>query len=381
MINSRPAPVTREVEAPIPVVETLAAHASDLTLKVRSEGTVTPHSELDLIPEITGRVVELSPALVSGGFFETGEVLLRLDPRDYELALAQSRAGVAQAKLALEIERQEASVAINEWELLGEGRPSPLVLREPQIEREQAALASAEAAVRLAEVNLERTVIGAPFAGRVREEHVEVGQFISRGTPIARIYAIDYAEIELPIQDSELAYLDLPYRFREDDSAGAASGPHVILRAEFGGRSYSWEGRIVRTAGEIDPATRMIHAIARVENPYGINRGSGRPPLAVGMFVEAEIQGNRTGKIFALPRTVLRGGDEVLIVDSMSQLQVRRVDIFRLERDRVLISSGIEEGDRIIITPLENAISGMKVRIQATQATDGESQSGPPLEP
>ncbi len=378
MIDSRPAPETREVARPVPVVATLTAHSANLTLKIMSEGTVAPHAELDLVPEVSGRVVELSPALVDGGFFEAGDVLLRLDARDYELALAQARAAVAQANLALEMERQEALVAIDEWELLGEGRPAPLVLREPQIAQAEATLASAEAAHRLAEVNLERTVMRAPFAGRVRQEQVEAGQFISRGAPIARIYAIDYAEVELPIQDSELAYLDLPYRFRASAYATPSSGPRVVLRAEFGGRAYSWNGIIVRTTGEIDPATRMIHAIARVENPYGTSSGSSRPPLAVGMFVEAEIQGNRSGKVFALPRSVLRDAGEVLIVDSQSRLRIRQVDIFRQEPDRVLIRSGIQEGDQIIVSPLENAVSGMKVRLQPADDDAGLPESPGP---
>ncbi len=364
MKQMRPPPETRLVEPPIPVVLTMEARYSNVPLSVFADGTVAPRTESELIPEVSGRVIEISPLLAVGGFFEKGEVLLRLDPREYELALTGARAAIAQSKLRLEVERQEAAVAIDEWELLGSGRPASLVLREPQIAEAQAALASAEAAFQQAEYNLERTVVRAPYAGRIRQEQVDVGQFVSRGNSVATIYAIDAAEIRLPIADSELAFLDLPLAYRDNASAGSARGPTVVLKADFAGGQHQWVGTIVRTAGEIDPRTRMIHVIARVEDPYGRGNDASRPPLAVGMFVEAEIQGRSSGRVVVVPRGVLQGTDEVLIVDDTGHLQFKKVELFRLERDRVLIKSGIEEGDRIITSPLENAFSGMKVRVQ-----------------
>jgi RND family efflux transporter MFP subunit len=367
MIRNRPAPETRAAEIPLPLVTTIEAEFSSVTLSVFAEGTVAPRTVSELTPEVSGRVIEVAESLVVGGFFEEGEVLLRLDSREYELAVTRARAAIAQSKLRLETERQEAAVAMEEWELLGTGRPTPLAIREPQIAEAQAALASAEATLQQAEYDLERTVVGAPFAGRVRQERVDVGQFVARGNSVATLYAVDAAEVRLPIPDSELAFLNLPLAYRGDGVAiGSVRGPRVILRSEFAGRRHEWRGRVVRTEGEIDPRTRMVHAIARVEDPYARGDSPNRPPLAVGMFVEAEIIGRSSGRVMVLPRTVLRGADRVLIVDDTDHVRFRQVELFRQERDRILVQSGIEEGDRIIVSPLENAVDGMQVEVAET---------------
>ena len=368
IIRNRPAPETRAAEIPLPLVETMEAGYSNVTLSVFAEGTVAPRTVSELTPEVSGRVIDVAESLVVGGFFEKGDLLLRLDSRDYELAVTRSQAAIAQAKLRLETERQEAAVAMEEWELLGSGRPTPLAMREPQIAEALAALASAEAASQQAAYDLERTVVRAPFAGRVRQERVDVGQFVARGNSVATLYAVDAAEVRLPIPDSELAFLDLPLAYRDDEVAiGSLRGPRVILRSEFAGRRHEWRGTIVRTEGEIDPRTRMVHAIARVEDPYARGKDPNRPPLAVGMFVEAEIIGRSSGRVMVLPRTVLRGADRVLIVDDADHVRFRQVELFRLERDRILVKSGIEEGDRIIVSPLENAVDGMQVQVQVPE--------------
>jgi len=369
MIRNRPAPETRVVDLPLPLVEVIEAGYSNLPLTVYAEGTVAPRAESELMAEVFGRVIDVSPSLVVGGFFEQDDVLLRLDSREYELALPRARAAIAQAKLRLETEHQEAAVAIEQWELLGSGRPTPLALREPQIAEAQASLASAEAALQQAEYDLERTAVRAPYAGRVREKRVDVGQFVSLGSSLAKIYAVDAVEVKLPIPDSELAFLDLPLSYREDQIApGSVPGARVILRADFAGERHEWIGKIVRTEGEIDPLTRMVHAIARVEDPYGRSAHSDRPPLAVGMFVEAEISGKRSGRVMALPRSVLLGTDQVLIVDEEGRLYFRQVELYRLERDRILVKSGLEKGDRIIVSPLEGAVNGMRVRVQPAKS-------------
>ena len=179
MIRNRPVPETRVAEIPLPLVETIKVGYSNVTLSVFAEGTVAPRTVSELTPEVAGRVVEVADSLVVGGFFEEGDVLLRLDARDYELAVTRGQSAIAQAKLRLETERQEAAVAMVEWELLGSGRPTPLAMREPQIAEALAALASAQAALQQSEYDLERTVVVAPFAGRVRAERIDIGQFVA----------------------------------------------------------------------------------------------------------------------------------------------------------------------------------------------------------
>lgn len=371
LIANREVPEMRPPDEVLPLVETIRAQYTSATLRVEAEGTVVPRTETQVVPEVSGRVTMVSPSFVAGGFFDEGEVLFRLEPREYDLAVTRSRSAVAQANLQLETERQEAALAQEEWELLGVGRPTPLAMREPQIAGAEAALASAQAAFEQAEYDLERTLVRAPYAGRVRSENLDIGQFVSRGNVVATIYAVDAAEVRLPIPDAELAFVDLPLGYRGDADAETDAGPRVVLRADFAGQEYQWEGRIVRTEGEIDPQTRMVHAIARVENPYVRIANSDRPPLAVGMFVRAEILGHASGRVVSVPRSVMRGANRVLTVDADDRLRFRTVDVMRMERDRVLIRAGLDENARIVVSPLENAIDGQRVRVRSVpEATD-----------
>jgi len=360
MIQNRPEPETQTVEIIPPSVRVIVAQPETVRLKVRAEGTVAPRTETELVPEVSGRVTMISESLAVGGFFEEGEVLLEIDRREYELAAVRAQAAISQAELRLATEEEEAEVARNEWASLGQGEPRPLVVRVPQIAEAKALLASAEAAYEKAEYDLERTVAKAPFAGRVREKRVDVGQFVSRGNSVARLYSVDYAEVRLPISDSELEFVNLPLAYRGQKER--AAGPRVTLTADFAGKRHTWQGRIVRTEGEIDPRSRMVQAIAQVDDPYGKTR-PGRPPLAVGMFVEAEIYGKTAANVFVLPRIVLRGADQVLVVDKENRLRFRTVDILRTESDQVIIRSGLEAGERVGSSIVEAAVDGMTVRV------------------
>jgi RND family efflux transporter MFP subunit len=372
MIASRQEPAKRPAEIPPPLVRVMEVEPQSVQLSVHAEGTVMPRTASDLIPEISGRVISISQSLVAGGFFEDGEELLRVDPREYELAVVRARSAIAQAETRLATEEQEAAVARKEWEALGEGEPTGLTLRKPQIAEAHAALASAQAALEQAQYDLERTVVRAPYAGRVRSKQVDVGQFVSRGASVAQIYAVDLAEVRLPIPDAQLAFVDIPLAYRGDESSQSESGPRVTLRAEFGGKAYTWQGRIVRTEGEIDPRTQMIHVVAQVKDPYGRGAQSDRPPLAVGMFVQAEISGNRSGSVFVLPRSVMRTENRVMVVDSDSRLHFREVDVLRAENDRVLVRAGLRPGERVVTSTVETAVNGMRVQIAGVE---GPAQS------
>ena len=369
LILSYEKPEPQPVVIQPPLVRVIPATPTTLTLTVRAEGTVAPRTESQLIPEISGKVVEVSPSLAAGGFFDAGDVLLRVEKREYEIAVIRAMAAIEQAKLRLTTEEQEAEVARQEWETLGEGEPSPLLFREPQIAEVRSTLAAAEAALQLAEYDLERTVLRAPFAGRVRSKQVDLGQFVQRGTAVATLYAVDVAEVRLPIPNSELAYCNLPLAYR--DGTETTPGPAVKLTSRFAGRDHVWRGRIVRTEGEIDPRTRMVVAIAQVQDPYARGRESNRPPLAVGMFVQAEIEGIRVRNVVSVPRVALRTDDSVYVVDSLDRLNFRTVDILRRERDTVLIRAGLKEGERICTSPLEAAVNGMAVRMVEASSIDG----------
>ena len=368
LVESRPEPEIHVPEVVVPLVRVQEVRLQDVELTVRSQGTVRPRTESTLVGEAGGRVVEVSPWFAAGGFFEAAQVLLRIDPEAYREAVTQAEAGVAGAKLRLAREEAEAEVALREWKELGAGEPPALTRREPQLAEARAALAAAEAALSRARRDLERTAIRAPYAGRIRAKLVDVGQYVAPGTSLATIYAVDYAEVRLPIPDDEMAYLELPLHFR---GGGRGAGPEVILRASFAGRSHEWRGRIVRTEGEIDPRSRLVHAVAQVADPYAAGPGDpDRPPLAVGMYVEAEIVGRSLSDVAVLPRGLLRDGDRVLVVDGDDRLRLRAVEVLRRTDERAVVGSGLAAGERVCLSNLAAVTDGMPVR---WQAEDGSS--------
>lgn len=352
-----------------PLVRVVEALPTTIQLTVRAHGTVVPRTESELVPEASGRVLEVSPSLVSGGFFAKGDRLLRIDPLDYEVALEQARSRLARTTSDLADARKDHARQND----LARQQATSDAQRDDAINRlavAEASLREARALLSRAERDLERTEVLAPYDGRVRSEHVDVGQFVARGVAVATIYAIDYAEVRLPIQDEELAYLELPLVYDQDAPATAVP---VTLRAQFGGALHEWQGEVVRTEGELDPRTRMVIVVARVAAPYA--RSEGRPPFAVGLFVEAEISGAVSKGVVVLPRSALRGDDRVLIVDADERLRFRTVEVLRVVRDEVFVSSGLAAGERVCVSPLEAAVDGMLVRASG-RVSDG-APSGP----
>jgi RND family efflux transporter MFP subunit len=380
LVTTRPRvePATPTVEAPL--LRAVQVEPRPVRFTVRTHGTVMPRTESELVPQVSGEVVWVSPALVSGGFFEAGQPLVRVDRRDYEADLESARAGAARAQS----EHQRASKERERQRRLADRS----VASEARIDDAENAFRTAEASLREAEArldraerDLERAELRAPYAGRVRAERVDVGQFVTRGVAIATLYAVDYAEVRLPIPDRELAYVDLPLAYRPEfgsgggaEAAATDNSSPVRLRAEFAGREHVWTGRIVRTEGEIDPKSRMVHAVARVEDPYAREAGSERPPLAVGLFVEAEILGRRVDDAVMLPRAALRrdeagpgeaagDGHFVLVVNEESRLEFRPVEVLRSERERVVIGAGLAAGEWVCVSPLRAPVDGMAVRV------------------
>lgn len=358
LMSTRPRTVPQRTDKPAPLVRVIEVAAQDVQLFVSTQGTVVPRTEIHVVPEVSGRVVYLAPSFRAGGFFRDGDVLVRIDPREYEAAVATAGADVAQAGVAVAQELAEAEVAGREWKSLGRGPTPPLVARVPQLAQARARRTAAEAALDRARLDLERTEILAPFDGRVRMQSVGVGEFVQRGGVIGEAYATDIAEIRLPFPDSELAYVDLPL----DHGTGAVDGPDVVLVAEFAGAPRRWHGRIVRTEGELDPSSRMVHAIAQVEDPYGENEGSDGLPLAAGMFVEARVSGHRIPDALVLPRSALRGADTVLIVDHENRLRFRQVTVLRTEIDHVIVTEGLTDGEKVCVSPIDAVVDGMSVR-------------------
>jgi len=360
MVVNRPRVMTQPPAIAAPGVRVHEVTFEDVQLTVLSQGSVRPRTESQLVPEISGRVTWVAPSFAEGGFFEAGDVMLKLDPFNYQQTLVGSRSQLAQARLRLAQEKAEADVARREWAELGRGDPRELTLRKPQLEDARAAVAAAEANVGRAKRDLERAEITAPYAGRIRRKNVDLGQFLTVGNPVATIYAVDAAEVRLPLPDEELAYLNLPLSYL---GTWERPGPRVTLRAAFAGQTHTWQGRIVRTESELDPATRMVHVVAEVQDPYAAGADPDRPPLAVGMYVEAEIEGRRYTNVARLPRQALQGRDQVLVVDPNDRLRSRTVDILRVSAESVFVRSGLEPGELVAISTIDGSTEGMLVQI------------------
>lgn len=356
IVATAPSVEYKEPERAIPTVRTIAGKTTTLRHRVRSQGTVAPRTEADLVAEVAGRVVWLSPSFAPGGFIKQGDPLIRIETRDFELAVERQRAALKRTEseyefAASELRRREglSSAGVASASQLADARRAASVA--------EAAVIDARAGLEQARRDLERSQIRAPFDGRVRDEHVDIGQFVTRGNVLGRLYATDYAEIRLPIPDHEIAFLDLPDP-RIATPETLREGPEVILRAVFAGRPFEWRGRIVRTEAEIDAKSRMMNVVARVDDPYRESDAERRPPLAVGLFVEAEILGPEASDVIVIPRYALRDESKILVVDKEDRLHSRPVQVLRIDRDDVLIQGPLADGERICVSPLQVVVEG-----------------------
>jgi membrane fusion protein, multidrug efflux system len=363
IVVHKPQPKSQILNDEAPLVQVIQVEPQTVKLNIRSQGVVVPRTEIDLVPEVAGQIVQLHPSLVAGGFFEVGDVLIKIDPRNYDYAIAEANARIAEAERQVMMEEAQAEQARNEWHSLGEGEPSALTLRQPQLAEARAKLKAAEADLTKARLQRSRCEWRAPFAGRVRERHIGIGQYVQSGEKLARIYAIDVAQVRLPLATDQFAYLDLLLDHRNSKSE---TGPRVILSAQFAGALRAWEGYIVRAEGALDEETGLLQAVAEVRDPYTVK--TDQPPLMPGLFVNAEILGRDQPNIFVLPSKAVNPSHEVLWVDSEDRLHIRHVHILRSEPDRVLIKGGLKTGDRVVISGIHVPVEGMKLRVEIEPA-------------
>lgn len=350
-------------EAPVLglLVEVLEVENRAHQVTVHATGTVQPSMEVSLVPEISGKVNWLSPQMISGGFLRKGEKLLEIDNRDYLLAVNQAKADLARATVALQMEQQQARIALEEWQRLDmpdKGEPSPLVLHEPQLQQEQANLAAAQARLEQAELNLQRTVLYAPFNCRIRSEQVDPGQYLRAGNGIAMLAGTDQVEISVPLPLSELQWLTIP-RANQD-----TSGSPATLSLKTGKQTYTWEGKVVRSLGEINSNSHMATVVVAVDDPYRLKKGADAEQLdlANGLFVDITMHGKTLQNVVPIPRDSLRENNSVWIADPEDRLQIRPINILRRERDLLLIDSGLTGGERLVLTTLDGVANGLLLR-------------------
>ena len=356
MISAKPKAIANIKEFVPPVVETQVLITQPYQVKIESQGTVIPRTEIQLMSEVLGKIQKVSSKLQTGSKFEKNDPLVYLEKRDFELSLISAQSSLSQARVNYEREKAESELAAKEWKKINGGKASNLTLRKPQLSQAKALLAAAEAVYEQAERNLDRTTIRAPFKGRVRQKMVDVGMVISPGLTIAQIYATDYVEISLPIAEQDLAFLGIPL---DGSFIKKESQPYVELYTEFGGKQLSWSGTIVRSSAEIDSKTRMLSVIAQVSDPY--QKTSNMLPLKVGIFVKAAIKGRTFNDIIIIPRFTVRN-NKVWIVNQEGALDQKQIKILRYEDDKVLVSEGLDLSDSVLLTRLAVLIKGMKLK-------------------
>jgi RND family efflux transporter MFP subunit len=297
--------------------------------------------------------------MVDGGEFRKGDRLLRIDPVDYELAVTLARARVKDSESLLKVAEEEAASAKEEWQLLYQNNkdidkePPALVAKEPQLAAAKARLAADRADLQKAKLNLKRTELKAPFDGRVSDESVDIGQYVSAGRTLATLFSTRAAEIVVPFDDESLFWFDVP-----GFTPGNGDGSPVRVVARIAGRDLSWSGKIMRAEGKLDERTRMVNVVVRVEKPYAT-----KPPLVAGLFVTVEIEGHTLENAAVIPRAALRKNSTVWVVQKGGELVFRQVDVARLDTDRAILRSGLKDGDMVVTSGLKAVTNGMQVRI------------------
>ncbi|MEM1222204.1 MAG: efflux RND transporter periplasmic adaptor subunit [Verrucomicrobiota bacterium] len=347
LIILKPEPEATLPEQSTASIEVLIAQPETVQLSVSSQGTVLPRIESDLAVEVSGRIIEMAPSFRPGGRFKADDVLFRIDPADYEAARATRAAELANAELGLAQEEALAEQAEADWAALGEGEPSDLTLRKPQLTQARALVASAEAALKKAERDLERTEIKAPYNGLVLTKNVDLGQYVTvnPASPAARVYSTESAEVRLPLAQREVFFLDDPEKIQS---------PVRLFSGD-----QEWAGRFTRFEATIDPTSRLIYAVVEIENPFekGLRRG---------LFVEAEITGRSIDKAYVLPRYALRGSNTVYVVTDDQTLVTREVEILKTDRRQAVLSGGLEPGEQVTTSPIAYFVEGMPVEIIST---------------
>jgi len=347
-----------------PLVKVKRLHAQDVEMVVTGYGTVTPSVEVEIVPQVSGKIIWTNPEFKPGGFIRANEELFRIDPRDYELAVEQADAVVAEAVVKLDLEKAEAAVSRKEWEQLHpDSEPtSPLVLREPQIRQAEANLKAAQARLAVARLNLERTRLSLPIDARIMSETADLGQFVTAGRAVGSAYGTEAVEIELPLEDKELAWFDIPdglVQLNGDEVSNRLTPAEV--RAEFAGKVHTWKGYVTRTTGQVDRKSRLISVVVEVPHPF--DKGVGRVPLLPGVFVEVSIKGNMLRNVMLVPRDAVRDGEKVWVLNG-EHLHIQDLQIVRRDKDFVYVTDGIKDGASIITSSLDTVTEGMRVRGQ-----------------
>lgn len=341
-------------------VDVMTVSRQPYHVKLQSYGTVQPRTQSMLVAQVSGEITAINDSFREGGFFEKGDELLTIDQRDYLADVKIAEASLMDAKQLQALQKARAVQALEDWNRLGnKGEAPDLVLRKPQLLAAESRVISSESALDKANFELERTVIVAPYAGRVMDKMVDIGQVVNSNSQLAEVYAVDFVEIRLPLRNRDLSFIDLPedYRFEHEDKN---VGPLVTIYSELAGGS-EWQGRVVRTESAIDDRARQLHVVAQIDDPFGI-QARGKTPLKIGQYVTAELAGKQIDHALVIPnRAIYQGSYVYVVVDGV--LQRRDISIAWQNKQEAIIDGGLAEGDRLVLTSLGQVTSGIRVTI------------------
>ena len=363
--SMKPEPKIKKRRSPVLAVMATQAVLDTVQLSVTVQGETRPRTEIDLVPEVAGKITHVSSKFIGGGLFKKGDILYRIEDADYQVAIVRADAAVARAQQVLVRERAESEIARQDWADLGQGTASDLTLRKPQLLEAQANLQSAQADLDNARLRQARTAVKAPFNGRVREKFADLGQYVGPGARLGRIFSTDVAEIRLALNDADLARLDLPIAYV---AKSRKSAPKVRLSTIVAGQLREWDGHIMRTDSTYDTQTRSLYAIAEVRDPYGKGAAKGGYPLAPGLFVDAQIVGKTLQDVIVIPRDGLRPENKVYVVDQEGVAQSRDAVVLDVNPQRAILTSGLSVGELVILSPLEK--SQISVKFKALDVND-----------
>ena len=358
----KPEPLKAEEPEAALAVKTQILNRTEVTLSVESQGTVRPRTRTTLISEVSGAVLEVSDYYIVGGSFDAGDILMRLDPTDHEVALQRAKAQLISANALLELEKARAVQAKKEWEMTGrpESDAPILALRKPYLAEAEANILQAKAQLKQAELKLQRATIRAPYAGMVSLKSVDVGQYVTTGSRLGETFAIDFVEVRLPLTEKDLSQMET-MSFQNSDVVNT-----VVLSGSANGNPASWSAVIVRTEGVVNELNRSQYVVARISNPYRLNQTqtASTPPLLVGTFVTAKLKGKTLDNVFKVPRSALLQGSKVAVVDDMQRLRINSVNVVFSDEGYYYVSEGLKEDAEVVVSAIGTPIEGSKLEIK-----------------
>lgn len=347
------------------LVDVTTAEKGDYRPSITAMGQVRAARELTLRPRVGGQIVERAPEFTPGGMVEKGDMLVRIDPADYEATLQQRRSELRQARSDLDIEQGRQNVAEQEFELLGEeleGTNKALVLRQPQLEQARAQVESAEAALKQAQLDLDRTHVTAPFNARVLSRDISLGTQVSTGEALGRLVGVNEYWVEATVPQSELPWL------RFEERSGEAGAPVTIRNNSAWPQGQHRQGRLQRLVGELNEDTRLARVLITVQDPLALDTDApDKPPLLIGSFLNTAIEGREITDVVRLDRNHIRRNDTVWVMEDGS-LSIRDADIAFRDADYAYVSNGVEDGEAVVTSDLATVVDGADLRTEE----DGE---------